>query len=106
MMIHLEGFLPLPSEGYKISKAQTSSMTDLPLLRKFPLCIPSFYLMFDVLAHILIFGSIHPLHASSIYVLCLIAPHPFPTAFPSCVFLFSLLMCTHPSVLSIWRVIC
>jgi hypothetical protein len=28
---HLEGFLPLPSEGYNISKASTSSMADLPL---------------------------------------------------------------------------
>jgi hypothetical protein len=28
---HLEGFLPLPSEGYNISKARTSSMADLPL---------------------------------------------------------------------------
>ena len=35
---HLEGFLPLPSEGYNISKARTSSMADLPFLRKFPLC--------------------------------------------------------------------
>jgi hypothetical protein len=41
---HLEGSLPLPSEGYNISKARTSSMmADLPLLRKFPLCIRSFY---------------------------------------------------------------
>jgi hypothetical protein len=39
---HLEGFLPLPSEGYNISKARTSSMTDLPLLRKIPLCIRAF----------------------------------------------------------------
>jgi hypothetical protein len=39
----LEGFLPLPSEGYNISKASTSSMADLPLLRKFPLCIRSFH---------------------------------------------------------------
>jgi hypothetical protein len=39
----LEGFLPLPSEGYHISKARTSSMADLPLLRKFPLCIRPFY---------------------------------------------------------------
>jgi hypothetical protein len=38
-----EGFLPLPSEGYHISKARTSSMADLPLLRKFPLCIRAFY---------------------------------------------------------------
>jgi hypothetical protein len=28
---HLEGFLPLASEGYNISKARTSSMADLPL---------------------------------------------------------------------------
>ena len=39
----LEGFLPLPSEGYNISTARTSSMADLPLLRKFPLCLHNFY---------------------------------------------------------------
>jgi hypothetical protein len=43
--------------------------------------------MLDVLAHILIFGSVQHLHASYISPL-------FPTAFPSFVFLFSLLMCT------------
>jgi hypothetical protein len=40
---HLEGFLPLPSEGYNIFTARTSSMADLPLLRKFPLCNRDFY---------------------------------------------------------------
>jgi hypothetical protein len=33
--------------------------------------------MFDVLAHILIFGSVQHLHASYIYVLCLPAPTLF-----------------------------
>jgi hypothetical protein len=32
---HLEGFLPLPSEGHNISKARTSSMADLLLLCNF-----------------------------------------------------------------------
>ncbi len=40
---HLEGFLPLPSEDYNISTACTSSMTDIPLLRKFPFCIRVFF---------------------------------------------------------------
>jgi hypothetical protein len=35
---HMEGFLPLPSEGYNISKACTSSMADLLLSSAFPLC--------------------------------------------------------------------
>jgi hypothetical protein len=38
-----EGFLSLPSEGYNISKARTTSMADFPLLRKFPLLIRSFH---------------------------------------------------------------
>jgi hypothetical protein len=50
--------------------------------------------MFDVLAHSLIFGSVQHQHASSIYVLCLSAPLLSPNAIPSCVFLFSHLMCT------------
>ena len=46
----------------------------------------------DVLAHILIFGSVQFLYASSIYTLFLYACTPtlFPPAFPSCVYsLFS-----------------
>ena len=73
---HLAGFLPPPSEGYNISTARTSSMADLALLRKFPLCIRVFF-MLDALAHILIFGSVQHLYASYIYVLCLPAPTPF-----------------------------
>jgi hypothetical protein len=99
---HLEGFLPLPSG------ATTFPSPAHPLWPNFLSCVnflSVFVLfMFDVLAHILIFGSVHPLYASYIYVLCLPA-HPFPTAFPSCVFLSSLLLCTHPSVPSIWRAI-
>jgi hypothetical protein len=50
--------------------------------------------MFDVLAHILIFGSVQHLYASYIYVLCLPAsPTLFFMRF-SCVFLFALFMCT------------
>jgi len=43
---HLEGFLQLPSEGYNISKARTSSLADLPLLREFPLCICTVFVFF------------------------------------------------------------
>jgi hypothetical protein len=75
--------LPLPSEDYNISKARISSMADLPLLRKFPLCICIRFFMLDVLAHILIFGSVQHLYASYIYVLCLPASptSPFLHAF-------------------------
>jgi hypothetical protein len=46
-------------------------------------------------AHSLLFGSVHCLSAPYIYVLCLPAPPTrFPNAFPSYVFLFSLLICT------------
>jgi hypothetical protein len=52
------------------------------------------FFMFDVLAHILTFGSVQHLYASYIYVLCVPAP---PTLFFmrfSCVFLFAPFMCT------------
>ncbi len=46
-----------------------------------------------VLAHSLILGSVQHLYASYIYVLFLPAsPTLFPNVFPSCVFLFSLVM--------------
>ena len=103
---HLEGFLPLPSEGYNISKARTSSMPDFPFLRKFPLCVCTVFVFFllNVLAHILIFGSVQHLYASYIYVLCLPAPPPF---FYCISFLRISLFSSHvhPYVLSIWRAI-
>ena len=103
---HLEGFLPLPSEGYNISKARTSSMADLPFLRKFPLCVCTVFVFFllNVLAHILIFGSVQHLYASYIYVLCLPAPPPF---FYCISFLRISLFSSHvhPYVLSICRAI-
>jgi hypothetical protein len=102
---HLEGFLTLTSDDYNISTACTSSMTDLPLLRKFPLCIRVFF-MLDVLAHILIFGSVQHLYASYIYTLFLFAwpPHPFSSCISFLrISLFSSYV--HPSVLSICRVI-
>jgi hypothetical protein len=50
--------------------------------------------MFDVLAHIVIFGSVQYLYASYIYVLCLPAsPTLFFMRF-SCVFLFAPFVCT------------
>jgi hypothetical protein len=51
------------------------------------------FFMFDVLAHILIFGSVQHLYASYIYVLCVPAsPTLFFMRF-SCVFLFAPFMC-------------
>jgi hypothetical protein len=50
--------------------------------------------MIDVLTHILIFGSVHHLYASYIFVLCLPASHTLFFMRFSCVFLFALFMCT------------
>jgi hypothetical protein len=61
--------------------------------------------MFDVLAHILcIFGSVHHLHASSIYVLRLPAPHPFSYCI-SFLRISPFSSYVHPYVLSVWRAI-
>jgi hypothetical protein len=105
--------LPLPSDGYNLSKARTSSMADLPLLRKFPLCLCIRFFVLDVLAHILIFGSVQHLYASSIYVLRLPAPPPFfycipflrNSLFSSHVHPYVLSICYIFGGLSIWRAI-
>jgi hypothetical protein len=70
---HLEGFLPLPSEGYNISKARTCSMADLLLLRNFS----TLYSLFSCLmfSHTSSFLGAYNLCASFISVLCL-PPHP------------------------------
>ena len=76
----LPGFLLLPSEGYNISKARTSSMADLPLLRKFPLCIRVFYVRCS---------RTHPHfweHTASVCIIHLCSvfarlPHPFLHSF-------------------------
>jgi hypothetical protein len=93
--------VPLPSEGYHISKARTSSMADL-LLRNFS----TLYSLFSCL----MFS-----HTSSFlgsYSICVHHPSMFCTyhlshPFSSCVFLayFSLLsFYVHPS-LFVWRAI-
>jgi hypothetical protein len=85
---HLEGFLPLPSEGYNISKARTSSMADLLLLRNFSTLYSLFScLMFSHTSSCLGTYSICVHHPSMFCAYHL--SHPFST----CVFLayFSLL---------------
>jgi hypothetical protein len=78
---HLEGFLPLLSEGYNVSTARTSSMADLPLLRKFPLCIRAFYFRCSR-THPHFWertASVCIIHLYSVFV-CLPPPHPLSSS--------------------------
>jgi len=95
----LQVFPPPPSEGYhRFQGPHISSPTFFLLLGEFSVLYSRFLrgiahvpYIEHVLAHSLIFGSVHHLYASSIYVLCLPAPSLFFfTAFTSCVFLLSL----------------
>jgi hypothetical protein len=101
---HLTGFLLLPSEGYTISTARTSSMADLPLLRKFPLCIRDFYVRCS---------RTHPPSWERTSSVCII--HLYSVLFARPPHLFSYCISflrishfssfVHPYVLSIWRAI-
>jgi hypothetical protein len=96
--MHSEGRILCRASCHFLRRATTFPRPAHPLWPTFLSCVNflSVFVLFifDVLAPILIFESVQPLHASYIYVLCFPTPHPFSTAFPFCVFLFSLLMCT------------
>jgi hypothetical protein len=90
---HLEGFLPLSSEGYKISKARTSSMADLLLLHN----LSTLYSLFSCLmfSHTSSFLGAYRIcvHHPSMFCACHLPPL-FLHAFFLRISLYSLFMCT------------
>jgi hypothetical protein len=76
----LEGFLPLPSEGYYISTARTSSMADLTDL---PSCVNflSVFVLFSMFSHTSSFLGAYILcmHHTSMFCVC---PPPVEMATP------------------------
>jgi hypothetical protein len=104
----MEGFLPLPSEGYNISTARTSSMADLPLssasLSSLYSCFFRSFFLCSTLSHTSSFLGAYSLCMHHTSMFCVCPPHPFPSCISFLrISLFSSYV--HPSVLSLWRAI-